>query len=99
MTIDLADQPGPLRTDAIDERAVDDAQQRAGEHRQRHHQALLAGIEVQIVGDLHAERAEHDPHHEAHVEIKKGREERRPVARLQECSVNHDAAPSYWSQC
>ena len=38
---DLADDAGALRAEPIDEHAEDDAQQRAGEHGQRHHEAFL----------------------------------------------------------
>ena len=41
MTISLADHAGAQRPDPVDQHAVDDPQQRAGQHRHRDHQALL----------------------------------------------------------
>ena len=54
MTTTWPISPGPLRADPVDQGAVDDAQQRAGEHRQRHHEAFGGRIELEIGGDLHA---------------------------------------------
>ena len=49
-----------------------------------HHQALLRMRQAEIVGNLYAERAEHDPDHEGEVKIKECGEQRWPVAGLPE---------------
>jgi hypothetical protein len=69
----LADGPGHLRLQVVDQDAHENAQDRAGEHRGGHHHALLGVREAEIRGDLHAERAEHHPDHEGEVEIEKCR--------------------------
>jgi hypothetical protein len=64
--------------------AHEEAQDRAGEHRGGHHHALLGVCEAQILGDLHAERAEQHPDHEREIEIEKCRVQRRPMTDLPE---------------
>jgi hypothetical protein len=87
----LADHPGLLGADAVDQHAVDQAQQRAGQHGDGDHQALLGGVEVEVLGDGHAQRAQDHPDHEAEVEIQERGEQGRRVAGLQEITRDHDA--------
>ena len=45
--------------------------------------------QAEVVGDLHAQRAEHDPDHEGQVEIEESGEQRRRMAGFEkECSVH-----------
>ena len=48
---DLADEAGALGLEPIDQHAVHHAQQRARQHRHRHHEALLGGTQAEI-GDI-----------------------------------------------
>jgi hypothetical protein len=66
----LTDGAGQLRLQVVDQDAHDDAQDRAGENRGGHHHSLLGVRQAEILGDLHAERAEHDPDHEGEIESK-----------------------------
>ena len=84
----LHDDAGQARLEDIGEEAVDDAQRRAGEHRRRDHQALLAGVEMQVLGDEDRQRSEHHPDHEADIEIEKGGDERGQMARAEETPVH-----------
>ena len=52
MTMSWPMMPVRFGADAVDEHAEHHAQQRAGEHRHRDHQALLRRVEVEIVRDL-----------------------------------------------
>jgi hypothetical protein len=81
---DLADGAGHLGLEVVHQHAHHDAQQGAGEHRGGHHQALLGVGEAQVAGDLHAQRAEDDPHHEGEVEVQKGGQQCGRVAGLEE---------------
>jgi hypothetical protein len=92
----LTDEARCFRPDAVDQHAVHDPQQGAGQQRYRDHQPFLAGIEVQIIGDLDAKRAQNDPHHKAHVEIEEGGRERRRMPCLEERFVDHCSAVSDW---
>jgi hypothetical protein len=80
----LTDDRRLLRRQAIDENAHDNAQQRTGQHRHRHHQALLGVRQAKILGNADAERSEHDPDHEGQVEIEEGGQQGGRVAGLQE---------------
>ena len=91
----LADQTCALGLEAVDQHAVDDAQKGARQDRQRDHQALLRGIEMKVIGDLHRQRPQDDPHHEAHVEVKKGRKERRPMPGSEEVPADHFLASRF----
>jgi hypothetical protein len=57
------------------------------------HHSLLGMGQVEIAGDLHAQRAEHHPDHEGHVEVEKRGDEGWPVAGLPE-RVIHGRSPS-----
>jgi hypothetical protein len=85
----LAQCPGPFGTNAIDEDSVDHTQERSGQDRNRDHQALLRCIEVKFSSDLHAQRAEQDPHHEANIEIEERRKQRRRVAGTEKSPIDH----------
>jgi hypothetical protein len=86
---DLADGAGHLRLQVVDQHAHHQAQQRAGQHRCRDHEALLRMGQVEVGGDLHAERAEDHPDHEGEIEVEKGGEQRRRVAGLEKGAVEH----------
>ena len=75
---------GQARLDLVDQHAHDDAQQRTGQYRRRHHQAFLRRRQTQVGSDLHRERAQQHPDHEAQVEIEKCREQRGLVSNLPE---------------
>ena len=76
----LADQPGGFRRQAISQHAHHKAQYGPGQNRRGHHQPALLGGQVQVGGDLHRQRAEQVPDHEAQVEIEEGREQCRGMA-------------------
>ena len=48
-----------------------------------------SGVEVQALGDGHAERPEQHPDHEAEIEIEERREQGRGMSRLQESTQRH----------
>jgi hypothetical protein len=77
---DLTDQPGGFRRQSISEHAHPKAQHRTSEDRRGDDEAALLRGQVQVGGDLHRQRAEQVPDHEAQVEIEEGREQGRGVA-------------------
>src|SRR5216684_2124647 len=85
---ELRDRTGQLRLQMIHQHAVDDTQHRAGHHRRGDQEALLGRSQLEIPGDLHAEGPEHDPDHEAQVEIEKGRDQCRQMTCLEKTSVH-----------
>ena len=89
MTMTWPMMPASLGPQAIDENAEHDAQQRAGEHGQRHHEAFLRGVERQVRGHLHGEGAEQHPDHEAHVKVEERGQQRGKMPRLQELAIDH----------
>ena len=60
---------GALRRPAIGQQAEQEAQYGAGEDRRGDHHRALLGAQLQVAGNLHPQRAEHVPDHEAQVEI------------------------------
>ena len=72
--------PVALRADAVYRDAEHDAQDSAREDRHGDHEALLLRCEAERFADLHAQRPEHRPYHEADVEVEECGEECRPVA-------------------
>ncbi len=80
---------GFLGTDAIDQKAVDEAQHRAGQDRHSDHEALFGGCQAEGPGDLDAECAQQHPDHEAHVEVQERRKEGGGVPRLEEVLADH----------
>jgi hypothetical protein len=68
-----------LGTDAVDEQAEDDAQDRSGKNRHCHHETLLLRRKMQSFTDLSSQRTEHGPNHEAEIEVEKCREQSGPV--------------------
>ena len=72
-----------------DQNAVDDAQCRARQHGERHHQALLAGIETEVLGDEDRQGAEQHPDREAQVEIQEAGDEGRQMTRFEESVFFH----------
>src|SRR5262249_60174356 len=46
-----------------------EAQERAGKNRHRDHEPLLRRRKSKVLGDLDAQRSEHHPDHETHVEV------------------------------
>jgi hypothetical protein len=85
---ELAGDGDLLRAEAIDQRAADDAQERAGEHRGADQQALLGRIEMQVLGDRDPQRAEQHPDHERQVEIQERGEQGGRMPGLEESSVH-----------
>ncbi|MNE65251.1 hypothetical protein D3C80_1607180 [compost metagenome] len=73
---DLADQAGGLGRQAIDQQAHGEAQYRTGQNGCGHHQAPLLCTQLQVGGNLHRQRAEQVPDHEAQVEIQERSEQR-----------------------
>jgi cobalamin biosynthesis protein CobT len=82
-------------SDAPDQDAEDDAQHGASEDGGCDHQALMGGVEMQLLGDRHAQRSEQHPDHEAEVEIEEGGEQRRQMAGFEE-SRAHDGSRYGW---
>ncbi|MNJ59204.1 hypothetical protein D3C77_548750 [compost metagenome] len=72
----LADQPGGLGRQAVDQHAHGKAQDRPGQDRRGHHQAPLLCTQLQIGGNLHRQRAKQVPDHEAEVEVQERGEQR-----------------------
>ena len=72
-----------------DQNAVDHAQCRARQHGERHHQALLAGIEAEVLGDEDRQGAEQHPDREAEVEIQEAGDEGRQMTRFEESAFFH----------
>jgi len=85
----LGDDPGPLGADTIDQHAVDHAQQRPGQDRDGDHEALLGRCQSQVLGHVHAQRAQQHPDHEAHIEVEEGRQQGWRVAGLEEILGDH----------
>ena len=48
-----------------------------------------AGFEREIRGDLHGERAEQHPDHEAHVKVKERGQQRGKMAGLEKLAIDH----------
>ncbi len=71
----LGDQAGAAGLQVVHQHAHDHAEHRAGQGGNGHHQALLGGVEMKVLGDQHGQRAEQHPDHEAEVEIEEGREQ------------------------
>lgn len=85
---DLGEDAGALRRPAIGQQAEQEAQYGAGEDRRGDHHRALLGAQLQVAGNLHPQRAEHVPDHEAQVEIEKRREQGRRMAGLPEAVVH-----------
>ncbi len=80
----LADDPGALGAQVVDQQAHEHPQKGACEIRDGHHQALLRRVQVKVGGHQHRQRPQQHPDHEAEVEIEEGREQGGCVARLHE---------------
>ena len=85
----LADDAGAPGLEAIHQHAIDHAQQRSGEHRQRHHEAFLCRAQVQVRGHLHGQRPEHHPNHEAHVKVEERGQQRGKMPSLEKITFDH----------
>ncbi|MNT92911.1 hypothetical protein D3C72_2342700 [compost metagenome] len=84
----LAKYPGALRRPAIGQQAHEEAQHRAGKDWRGDHQCTFLGGQLQVGGDLHGQRAEYVPHHEAQVEIEECGVQGRRVAGLPEACIH-----------
>jgi len=73
----------------VDQQARDQPQDRAGQHRYGHHEALLGRRQAERLGDRHPQRSQEHPGHEGQVEIEEGGEQSRGVSRLQEGAIDH----------
>ncbi len=73
---DLADQASRLGRQAVDQDAHGKAQDCPGQDRRGHHQAPLLCAQLQVGSNLHRQRAQQVPDHEAEVEIQKCGEQR-----------------------
>ena len=89
---DLADGAGLFRLEVIDQYAHDNAQHGAGEQGRGHHQTLLHRRQSEIGRDLHGQRTEQHPDHEAHVKVEEGRQQRGKVSRLEEVPTDQNAS-------
>jgi hypothetical protein len=59
----------PSGTEAVNQQTQRKPKERPRQDRRRDHQAFVCGVQGQLLGDSHAERAEQHPHHEAEVKI------------------------------
>ncbi len=92
----MADQSCSLRADTVDEYSIHHAEQSPRKQGYGDHQTLLPSVKVKIIRDLDAERAQNDPDHKTHIEIKKRRDQSRRMTGFEELFVDHDRSRVSW---
>ncbi|SAY46752.1 hypothetical protein KRIGEM_03350 [Komagataeibacter rhaeticus] len=72
----------------INKRTGQHTQQGTGQHRGCNQKPLLAGIQVQVMGNRNSQRPKKDPHHERDIEVKERRQKSTRVSSLEESFVH-----------